>query len=103
CAAACSRLHEHKNFRLERWGSYPGRTSRPACHFTTCSPFRTASQCGWPPLPVPASMLRVSLPYPSICTVRSPHHTKARHFVGREEANPVPTVGCYSKTEACEF
>src|SRR6185312_3561669 len=30
CAAACSRLHEHKNFRLERWGLQP-RPNLKAC------------------------------------------------------------------------
>jgi hypothetical protein len=73
CASACRVFTDVKYFRLERWGSIPGRTSRPACSFTLVLPFRTARNV-WPPLPVPASMLRVSGPCISyLSRVRFPH------------------------------
>src|SRR5215470_16083091 len=92
-----------KNFRLERWSELP-RPNLKACvsvHVSSSVPdsllIRMAA----------ATRARVDapsfLPYPSICRVRSPHHAAARLFFVWDEANPMPAVGCYSKTEACEF
>jgi hypothetical protein len=96
-----SRLHG-LNF-LPGWnvGAIPGRTSRPACQFTPLV-VPDSQQMVWPPLPVPASMLRVSSlisPNPVVCSLpASPGKPK---FLPRTQANPVPVNGCREKTDTC--
>ena len=61
-----------------------------------------SQQMVWPPLPVPASMLRVSsLILQTLSRVRFPHHTESRKSLPRTQANPVPVHGCRGKTVTC--
>ena len=67
------------------------------------SSFRTAQQMVWPPLPVPASMLRVSISLSSRSLLCAPRISAGARIFTCRSSKPNASAWSHSKTVTCEI